>query len=78
MCGALYNTISNKSKFEDEIKDFAIKIKKECGVEDWQSASQEQLKLRDKIHDNIALLSDILRDRELLLETAIRKAKENK
>lgn len=78
MCGALYNTISNKSKFEDEIKDFAIKIKKECGVDDWQSASQEQLKLRDKIHDNIALLSDILRDRELLLETAIRKAKENK
>jgi hypothetical protein len=78
MCGALYLTISNKSKFEDEIKDFAVKIRDECGVEDWQTATQEQLKLRDKIHENIALLSDIIRDRELLLETAVRKAKEDK
>lgn len=78
MCGALYLTISNKSKFEDEIKDFAVKIRDECGVKDWQTATQEQLKLRDKIHENIALLSDIIRDRELLLETAVRKAKEDK
>lgn len=77
MCGALYLTISNKSKFEDEIKDFAVKIRDECEVEDWQTATQEQLKLRDKIHENIALLSDIIRDRDLLFETAVRKAKEN-
>lgn len=77
MCGALYLTISNKSKFEDEIKDFAVKIRDECGVDDWQTATQEQLKLRDKIHENIALLSDIIRDRDLLFETAVRKAKEN-
>lgn len=77
MCGALYLTISNKSKFEDEIKDFVVKIRDECDVEDWQTATQEQLKLRDKIHENIALLSDIIRDRDLLFETAVRKAKEN-
>ena len=38
--------------------------------------NQEQLKLRDKIHENIALLSDVIRNRELLYDVAIRKAKE--
>lgn len=78
MCGALYITQANKSNFEKDIVRLALLIKKECGVEDWENATQEQLKLRDKIHENIALLSDILHDRELLYETAIRKAKENK
>lgn len=77
MCGALYITQSNKSKYEEEIKKLALRIQKEVGINNWQEASQEQLKLRDKIHENIALLSDIIRDRELLYETAIRKAKEN-
>lgn len=77
MCGALYITQSNKSNFEDDIKKLAFRIKNEIGVEDWQKATQEQLKLRDKIHENIALLSDILRDREMLYQTAIRKAKED-
>ena len=76
MCGALYITQSNKSKYEDEIKKVAIRIKNEVGIDNWQNASEKQLRLRDKIHDNISLLSDIIRDRELLYETAIKKAKE--
>lgn len=32
----------------------------ECGVSDWNNATQEQLKLRDRIHENIALLADVL------------------
>ena len=74
----LYKNYIYKSNFEKDIVELALLIKKECGVEDWENATQEQLKLRDKIHENIALLSDILHDRELLYETAIRKAKENK
>jgi hypothetical protein len=61
MAGALYNAYPNKSKFPgyivavaDFIRDTVVKAK------DWQTATEDQLKLRDKIHDNIALLADIL------------------
>jgi hypothetical protein len=47
-------------------------------VEDWNKATKEQLQLRDRIHNNIALLSDILKDRNNLYTVAIKKAKENK
>lgn len=77
MCGALYLTQSNKSEFANEIKKLANRIKAECGVDDWQHITEEQLQLRDRIHNNIALLSDIIRDREALYTVAIKKAKEN-
>jgi hypothetical protein len=63
MSGALYNKFGNKSEFTKFIKNVSCDIKKACNVEewnDWQKCSEETLKLRDKIHDNIALLSDIL------------------
>lgn len=78
MCGALYITQSNKAKYEDEIKKVAVIIQKKVGIKNWQEANQEQLKLRDKIHENIALLADVIRDRDMLYETAIRKALEVK
>ena len=78
MCGALYENCSNKSKFLDLIKFTARKIKAECNVEDWQSSTQEQLKLRDKMHENISLLSDVLRDNDEAIKLGIIKAKENK
>lgn len=76
MTGALYITINNKSEFKNEIILFANKIKKECGISDWQKATAEDLKLRDKIHEYVALFSDIIRDRETLLSVAIKKARE--
>lgn len=76
MCGALYLIQKNKSLFAEEIKCLAERIKKECGVEDWEHATEKQLELRDKIHSNIALLSDILHDRENLYSVSIKKAKE--
>ena len=78
MCGALYLTQSNKSVFANDMQELANKIKKECNVNDWEPATEEQLQLRDWIHNNIALLSDILQDRENLYAVAIKKAKENK
>jgi len=76
MTGALYLTISNKSQFRDTIIDIAKKIKIECNVTDWQKASEGQLQLRDKIHEYIALLSDILRNINNLVDVAIKKAKD--
>jgi len=73
MAGALYLTISNKSNFKTEIAYVAQKIKEACKVDDWQNATEEQLKRRDKIHDAIFILSDVLRDVELLVLTAIKK-----
>lgn len=63
MSGALYNKFSNKRDFQKYIKEVSNKIKKACNVEtwdDWQKATQETLLKRDKIHENIALLCDIL------------------
>jgi len=76
MAGALYLTCTNKSLFKNEIILFANKIKLECGVDNWENATEYQLKLRDKIHEYIALFSDIIREREFLLEVSIKKAKE--
>lgn len=62
MCGALYAGHKNKSTFAKNIKKLASLIQERCGVKDWQHASEEQLALRDRIHEEIALLSEVLRD----------------
>jgi hypothetical protein len=75
MAGALITIISNKSTFPKVITKIANKIKKECDVKDWQTATEYQLKLRDKIHEYIFILSDVLRDVGSLVDIAIEKAK---
>jgi len=74
MSGAVLLTLSNKSKFKETIMQIANKIKQICGVEDWQKSSENQLKLRNKIHEYIFMLSDIIRDMDTLVDTAIDKA----
>lgn len=76
MTGALWISQSNKSLFTKEIVDIANRIKIECNVDNWQEATEEQLKLRDKIHEYIAVFSDIIRERNNLLDVAIKKAKD--
>lgn len=76
MSGALWISSTNKSLFQNEISEVSGRIKKECEVEDWNQATEDQLKLRDKIHEYIALFSDIVKNREALLSTAICKARE--
>jgi len=63
MSGALYNNCSNKSEFADFIKNVAKQIQNACGInswEEWQKADIETLQKRDRMHENIALLTDIL------------------
>jgi len=60
MSGALYMRYKNHTTFPKFMKWAAKKIKDACEVHDWQEATEEQLKLRDKIHFSIKLLSNVL------------------
>lgn len=74
MCGSLFANCSNQSKFHRGIKTTANMIKDACGVKDWQAATESQLKLRDKIHENISLLCDVLRDNNQAIRIGISKS----
>ena len=77
MCGALFIYAKNKSLFQVNISKIADIIKIECGVKDWETATEAQLKLRDRIHENVALLCDVLQDSNQALSIGIKKAKEH-
>ncbi len=70
-CGAIYLLSTNKSVVKDEIMGMAMRVRKACGVTDWQSATQEQLALRDNIHKAIELYSDVMSDTEQVIRLAI-------
>lgn len=74
MCGVLFQKTKSPSTFHKFIEKVADKIKLACGVDDWNKASEEQLKKRDKIQDNISLLADVLNDVDKAVELAIIKA----
>lgn len=60
MAGSVWKNIKNKSEFPKLIEITAKNIKASLKVDDWQKATEDQLKKRDRIHENIALLADIL------------------
>lgn len=63
MSSALYSIYGNKKDFPVFIRKLAEYIRKElCKADDWQSATQEQLKLRDKYHNSIELMCNVLSD----------------
>jgi hypothetical protein len=74
MCGILYIRCANKSTFPQIISEVAEEIKAACEVSDWQKATEEQLKLRDKIHENIYLLCDVLKSIKQAIRIGIQKA----
>jgi hypothetical protein len=73
MCGSLFVRHTNKSTFNAFIQDTAKKIKQALNVKDWQTASESQLKARDKLHNDIALLADVLNNNEQAVRIAIAK-----
>ena len=77
MCGVLWNRTSNKRKFPDKIKELADLIRLKCKVSDWQQASEQQLKLRNLMHSNIALLADVLSNPSEAIRIGIKKALEH-
>ena len=76
MTGALYSVAKNKTKFHSNIKLVAKRIKLECGVSDWNSATEDQLVLRNRIHEYIAFACDMLKNANDAIEIGIKKAKE--
>ena len=74
MCGVLFQKTKSPSTFHKFIEKVADKIKLACGVDDWNKASEEQLRKREKIQDNISLLADVLNDIEKAVDLAILKA----
>lgn len=74
MCGALFAKTTQKTKFHDYIASIADKIKLACNIKnDWQTATEEQLKLRDKIQDNISLLCEVLSNTDEAVRLGILK-----
>jgi len=77
MCGALYRRSKNKSVFHREIANVARLVQIECGIKgDWQSATEDQLDYRDRLHRNIALLAEVLDDADEAVRIGIKKTKE--
>lgn len=73
MCGALYVRAPRKVNFNRYVADVANKIKLACGVNDWQGASESQLEMRKKLHNDIALLADVLNNNDEAVRLAILK-----
>ena len=78
MAGSVINLIKNPRLIPEKIKEIANKIKVEVGVVDWQRATEEQLNLRNRIHENIALLCDVIMDLDKAVEIGIQKALDGK
>ena len=60
MSGALYINAKNKSFFTKDIIKYSTEIKKVIGVENGENATEKQLTLRTRMHDNISLLTDLV------------------
>lgn len=75
MTGALFQKTASKSTFPRFMAKVAITIKNECGVKDWETATEAQLRLRDRIHDNIALLSQVMNNQKEAVRLGILEAK---
>lgn len=73
MCGALFQYSTDRVNFHKNIAKLAKIIKAECGLgeEEWNRASEEQLKKRDRIQDNIAGLCGVLKDTKNAIELGI-------
>ncbi len=70
MTGALYVRHGNNKTFPKYVQDVARNIRLACQVSDWQKANENQLKARDQIHNEVALLCDVLQDNDLALRIA--------
>lgn len=73
MSAAIYTRTSNKSDFPNYIQKVANMIRKELKVEDWQNATEEQLKKRDTIHNSIRLLCNVLNDTDQAVSLGIKE-----
>lgn len=73
MSAALWARYDNKRDFPRFIQKVAEFIRESCGVTDWQSATEKQLEVRDKIHNSITTLTNVLRDPSSAVRIGVRE-----
>lgn len=73
MAGSIYANHSNKREAVTAIQSAAEDIRKAIGIEDWNKASEAQLKIRDRMHENISVLCDVV-PVEVAVRVGIKKA----
>lgn len=73
MSAAIYVRFTNKREFPNYIQKVANYIKSELKVDDWQKATEEQLKQRDIIHNSIRLLCNVLNDTNQAVRLGIKE-----
>ena len=71
MCGNLFVRTTQKTFFPHFIEDTENKIKLACGVSNWRTATEDQLKKRDQLHNNIALLANVLNNNSEAVRLAL-------
>ena len=76
MVGALYE-LYPVNIFHRKVTSIANYIKKSCEVTDWNEASEKQLILRDKMHDNIYLLCSVLKKPDVAVKLGVYNALKN-
>lgn len=73
MAAAIYIRYSNKKQFPKYIQKVANYIKQQLKVKDWETANEEQLKKRDKIHDSIRLLCNVLNNTDQAVRIGVKE-----
>ena len=76
MSAAICTRVKNKREFPKIITEVANKIKLGLMVDDWNTATEEQLKKRDKIHLAIKLYSNVLTDVNEIVRLGIKEVVE--
>jgi hypothetical protein len=74
MSGVLFVHAENKAMFPKHMQALARRIKDICKVLDWEHATEDQLKLRDRIHYNISIIGNVLRRNDKSIEYGIKEA----
>ena len=75
MAAAIYTRYSNKRDYQRYLTMVALQIKQAVGIEDWQLATEDQLRKRDLIHNSIRLLCNVLQDVDSAVRIAINENK---
>jgi len=73
MSAAIWQRFQNKREFPRYIASIADYIRKSCNVTDWNTASEAQLKLRDKIHYSIKTLTNVLTSTDEAVRLGVRE-----
>lgn len=78
MCGVVYKYSNRKDMFSKNIKWLAGRIKERIGCEDWNQATQEQLKERDYLQNLISDLCQTFKDSKQGIKIAFMAYEERK